>query len=64
MDIEGFDGYEEGLRWVVEALDGYGGLSSPTPDPPYPSHTFHTTLGPPDLFQDPLHTHPNPFTTI
>ena len=38
--------------------------SSPSPVPPYSSQTFPTTLCHPDQFQVPLHTHPNPFTSI
>ena len=36
----------------------------PHPRPSYPTQTFHTTLCHPDQFQEPLHTHPNPFTPI
>ena len=32
--------------------------------PSYPTQTFLTTLCHPDQFQEPLHTHPNPFTPI
>ena len=39
-------------------------LSSPTQDPLNPSQTFHTTLTHPYQFQNPLHTHPDPFTPI